>query len=129
MEIEATLRKVVALLPQVRQAILFGSVAAGRQRHDSDLDFAVDAGRPLTAEEKVALIAELAAALGRPIDLIDLHTVGEPLLGQILHTGKRILGSDAEYAALIQRHVFEQADFAPYRARILAERRDAWIGR
>jgi hypothetical protein len=50
-------------------------------------------------------------------------------LGQILRGGRRILGSDSDYAALIRRHVLDQADFAPYRARILAERRDAWIGR
>ena len=43
--------------------------------------------------------------------------------------GQRILGSDNSYARLIQRHLIEQADFIPYRNRVLAERRMTWIGK
>jgi hypothetical protein len=70
-----------------------------------------------------------AGRAGRPIDLVDIHAIGEPLLGQILKHGKRILGSDTHYANLIRRHLFDVADFLPYRNRILAERRQAWIGK
>ena len=122
------LRAVLARYPDIRQAVLFGSLAAGRARTDSDLDLAVDAGRPLTSAEKMDLIGDLAEATGRPVDLIDLHTVGEPLLGQILHGGQRILGTNGDYAELVKRHLFDQADFMPYRDRILAERRKSWIG-
>lgn len=89
----------------------------------------MDAGRRLTAQEKIALIGELAERIGRPVDLVDLRAAGEPLLGQILRHGKRILGSDACYADLIRRHVFDKSDFMPYRDRILAERRRAWTGK
>jgi hypothetical protein len=34
------------------------------------------------------------------VDLVDLHTVGEPLLGQILRHGKRLLGGGTCYADL-----------------------------
>jgi predicted nucleotidyltransferase len=37
-EAEEALRKAMAAYPQITQAILFGSVASGRQRYDSDLD-------------------------------------------------------------------------------------------
>lgn len=115
--------------PEIRLAILFGSLAAGRERVESDLDLAVDAGRLLTADEKMTLIGELAVKTGRPVDLVDLHAIGEPLLGQILRHGERLLGSETCYADLIRRHLFDQADFLPYRRRILAERRRAWIGK
>lgn len=114
--------------PRVEQAILFGSLASGQARPDSDLDLAVGGATPLAPGEKAALIGDLAETLGRPVDLIDLHGVGEPLLGQILRHGRRILGSDERYARLLSRHLIEAADFAPYRSRILAERRRAWIG-
>ena len=55
--------------------------------------------------------------------------VSETLLGQILRYGRRVIGNDTLYGELISRHIFEQADFMPYRARILAERRMAWIGK
>jgi hypothetical protein len=77
----------------------------------------------------MALIGELAERVGRPIDLIDLRTVGEPLLGQIVVNGIRLVGDDTAYANLIKRHWFEEADFMPYVRRLLAERRNAWIAK
>lgn len=113
----------------IRLAILFGSLAGARATARSDLDLAVQMGVPLSAEAKMILIDELSQAIGRPVDLIDLRVVGEPLLGQILKHGVRLLGSDGDYAELLKRHLFEEADFMPYRRRILAERRQAWIGK
>jgi predicted nucleotidyltransferase len=113
----------------IRLAILFGSLATGRATARSDLDLAVLAEGPLDAESRIALIDALALATGRPVDLVDLRVVGEPLLGQVLEHGVRLLGSDHDYAELIKRHLFDEADFMPYRRRILAERRQAWIGK
>ena len=124
-----TILTVLNTLPGIRLAILFGSLAAGRERPDSDLDLAVDSGHRLTAGEKLALMDKLAECTGRPVDLVDLHAVGEPLLGQILRHGNRLLGSKTCYADLIRRHLFDQTDYLPYRNRILAERRRAWIGK
>lgn len=127
--IDAQLKEVLARFPTIIFAMLFGSVALGRQRAESDLDIAVAAYQALTAHEKIALVSALADCTGRPIDLIDLKVATEPLLGQILRHGRRILGSDTLYGELISRHLFEQADFMPYRTRLLAERRIAWIGK
>ncbi len=113
----------------IRLAILFGSLATGRATARSDLDLAVLAEGPLDAESRIALIDALALATGRPVDLVDLRVVGEPLLGQVLEHGVRLLGSDHDYAELIKRHLFDEADFMPYRRRILVERRQAWIGK
>lgn len=127
--LKRTILSAIGTQPDIRLAILFGSLAAGKGRAESDLDLAVDAGRRLTASEKMALISELAGRTGRPVDLVDIHAIGEPLLGQVLRHGKRILGSDTSYANLIRRHLFDQADYLPYRDRILAERRQSWIGK
>jgi uncharacterized protein len=129
MALEEKVRAAVSACPSIQLALLFGSLASGKARKDSDLDLAVDAGQRLTADEKMALISELAERTGRPIDLVDIRAIGEPLLGQVVRYGKRILGTDARYAELIVRHLFDQADFLPYRDRILAERRRAWIGK
>ena len=123
------MREVLAGFPELILALVFGSVAKGLQRIDSDLDIAVVAKQTLTADEKIVIISALAEKTGRPVDLVDLKVVGEPLLGQIVQHGRRLLGSDGEYGRLISRHLFEQADFMPYRNRILAERRAAWIGK
>ena len=123
------LRAVLSSFPQVVLAMLFGSFALGRQRPGSDIDIALAARRALTAAETIALVEALAEQTGRAIDLVNLRVVAEPLLGQILRHGRRLLGGDRAYGELINRHLFEQADFMPYRARVLAERRAAWIGK
>ncbi|MFN3628902.1 MAG: type VII toxin-antitoxin system MntA family adenylyltransferase antitoxin [Casimicrobiaceae bacterium] len=127
-ELEARLRAALAAFPAVTLALVFGSVAKGRARPDSDVDVAVQGRAALSAQERTDILAALAAATGRPIDLVDLTIAPEPLLGQIVRHGRRLLGDDGAYARLISRHLFEEADFMPYRRRILAERRMAWIG-
>ena len=128
-ELTGTLKGTLAEHGGIRLAILFGSHATGRATANSDLDLAVRTTAPLEVAEKIALIEKLAEATGMPVDLIDLKRVGEPLLGQILKHGVRLMGSDTDYAALLSRHLFDAADFLPYRNRILAERRRVWIGR
>lgn len=127
--IDDLLQDVLARFPALVLALVFGSVAQGRQRSDSDLDIAVAANQALTAVEKMDIIAALSERTGRAVDLIDLKVVAEPLLGQIVRHGRRLLGSDGAYGQLISKHLFEQADFMPYRNRALAERRAAWIGK
>ena len=127
--IEKPISRTLTEFPEIKLAILFGSLATGKGRADSDIDLAIDIGQPLSIETKMALIGKFAECTGRPVDLVDLQTVGEPLLGQILEHGKRLVGADADYAELIKRHVFAEADFMPYQRRILAERRKAWIAK
>jgi predicted nucleotidyltransferase len=122
------LRTALATHPEIDLAIVFGSVARGDARPDSDLDIAVQTREPLDATAKMRLIEDLACATGRAIDLIDLRTVGEPLLGQILKHGRRIRGDSADMVDLMRRHVFDTEDFLPYVERMLEERRKAWIG-
>lgn len=125
--IDVSIKEVLMHFPQICFAILFGSVALGRQKPESDLDIAIAANHLLSVNEKMAIMSALAERIGRPVDLIDLSVVSGPLLGQVVRHGRRILGSDKQYGELLTRHLFEQADFMPYRDRILAERRRAWI--
>lgn len=129
LSVENAVHTALALHSSVRLAILFGSLAAGKGQSDSDVDLAIDMGEPLGFERKMFLIGELAKVTGRPIDLVDLQVVGEPLLGQIVKYGKRVVGDDFAYAELIKRHLFAEADFMPYVRRILEERRNAWIAK
>lgn len=125
----AQLLHVLSRVDGLKLAIVFGSAATGRLRFDSDLDIAVKLGHAMSVNEKIALIEALAEQTGRPIDLVDLYDPPEPLLGQILQHGYRLLGSQTEYGNLLSRHLVEQADFMPLVNRMLKERREAWIGK
>jgi predicted nucleotidyltransferase len=120
------LRELLARQDDIRLSIVFGSVASNSQTPESDLDIAVLSNGPLTTRRRQTLIESLAKVCHRPVDLIDLSTVGEPLLGQILQQGQRLTGTDSSWATLVTRHLFDAADFLPYRNRMLKERREAW---
>ena len=111
----------------IKFAILFGSLATGKARSDSDIDIGIQKKHPLSAGEKAEVIGQLALITGRPVDLVDLSVAGEPILGQILKYGKRLFGSDAAYAEVSLKHLYAQADFVPYIDRTLKERRQQWL--
>ena len=114
--------------PEIRLAILFGSMATGKARADSDIDLGLLAQAPLTAELTLQLIQAIGAEFGRPVDIVDLYHVPEPITGQVLK-GIRLYGDNATYARLLTRHLLNVADFLPLHQRILTERRNKWISR
>ena len=122
-------KKVLARFATIDLAIIFGSVAKNQAGAESDLDIAINTQTPLSVKEKIEIISALAEATGRPIDLVDLREVGEPLLGQIVQHGQMIIGSPTQKSALLSKHLMDAADFSPYQTRILAERRNAWINK
>lgn len=66
---------------------------------------------------------------GRPIDLVGLARATGILLSRILSTGRLIVRRDTALCAeLIRRAIYDDADFAPCRQRILEVQRRRWIG-
>jgi len=126
---DSPMREVLSGFANIHLAVLFGSVAKETVRADSDLDIAVLANHKLSTDEKIQLIEAFAQKIGRPVDLIDLFDPPQPLLGQIIKTGRRILGTDDAFANLVYRNLVDQADFLPLRSRALRERRDVWISK
>ena len=113
--------------PDIKLAIVFGSVSRGTARTDSDLDIALKMRVPISATKKLELMEALCALNGRTIDLIDLSTVGEPLLGQIIKYGSLLKGSNTEMAMLALKNVYANEDFLPYIKRTLQQRREKWM--
>ena len=112
----------------IEAAWLFGSVAEDEADWESDLDVAVLGPSPMEAEEKRRLIDRLAQATGRPVDLIDLQSTRGPIVGRILQEGLQLFCDDTTlYAEVLKRWWGDQADWMPYRRRILKERRERWI--
>jgi predicted nucleotidyltransferase len=70
----AELRQLTDLMSRqedVDLAIVFGSVGAGTAGRDSDVDVAVLTRETMSSEGKQSLIAAIATATGRPVDLVD----------------------------------------------------------
>lgn len=116
-------------MPELHTVVLFGSLASGRARPDSDADVAVQSHRALTAKQRMRIIESLTLALDRPVDLIDLADAGQPVLDRILSEGVRVRGTDQHWGDLVFRNMMDREDFLPMQQRILATRRGAWLSK
>lgn len=82
-EAKTKVREVLERHPEVRLAILFGSLAKGTDHPDSDVDVAISGPSSLM----LALGGELSLELGREVDVVRLETAPIPLLDELLRTG------------------------------------------
>ncbi|MEW6267603.1 MAG: nucleotidyltransferase domain-containing protein, partial [Thermodesulfobacteriota bacterium] len=126
--LELDIVRLLSRYTSIKLAFLFGSLAKGQARFDSDLDLAVAGDAPLPGKTLTALIEDLALLTGRPVDLIDLQSVSGHILKTAVTTGRRILCLDtALHAKIIKKMLYNQTDMMPYHDRILDERREAWL--
>ncbi len=108
--------------PSIRFAILFGSFAKKTNTQESDIDLAIEMDKPLNAEDKLFLLQTFAELTDRRLDLVDLKTIGEPLLSQIVQQGKMLTGTQNDMIQLSIKNVNMMQDFTPYLKRTLAAR-------
>jgi len=68
-------------LPHHARVYVFGSRANGKARRASDLDLAIDAGRPLTSDER-AVLAEAFSLSNLPyeVDVADMRAIDAAFL-------------------------------------------------
>lgn len=69
---------------------LFGSQAKGSASADSDVDLAALFARPVAPGERIAVLGELCAALGRDVDLVDLDGASPIVAMQVLRHGRLV---------------------------------------
>jgi len=126
--LDTQLATILGDFKELRLAVLFGSMADGSATERSDIDLALLAVEPISAELKMRIIEAVSMKTGRPVDIVDLFYSAEPIAGQVFK-GRRIMGEPAVYASALCRHLVDSADFLPLQQRILDERRHAWIDR
>lgn len=89
-DVEPLVAAVRARFPMVFGVWLFGSLARGRARRDSDIDLAIAAPAPLDPVQVFDLGLELGVLAGRDVDLVDLRR-GSVLLRHVVMTEGRLL--------------------------------------
>ncbi|MGB3779785.1 MAG: nucleotidyltransferase domain-containing protein [Tunicatimonas sp.] len=91
---ELIVRRLHTALPSLRAVYLFGSVVTEHFTEDSDIDVAVLTSEPMDALLRWKLIQQLAIALNRDVDLVDLSTASTVMQFQVVSTGERIFTTD-----------------------------------
>jgi hypothetical protein len=84
-------------------ATVFGSVARGEARVDSDIDVAVSFGKPMSSDLRMAVIGIVADVAGRSVDLIDLESAGGLILARALGGAEILCESVADRQRMLTR--------------------------
>jgi len=87
--------------PEINLAILYGSVAAGTPRNDSDIDLAVavDSRAPVPYDTLVDISLKTGRVAGREAQVRDLSSAQGVFLKQVLTTGIVVLQRDSTVRA------------------------------
>jgi predicted nucleotidyltransferase len=109
------LKTVFAQFPQIQAVYLFGSLASGRGRLDSDLDLAVISGHDRPSSEKLDILARLAQEGFCNVDLVFLPKDDIVLQYEAVRMNRIVyrrpeFDSAAFYSLVIRRYL----DFLPY---------------
>jgi len=90
---------------EVRIGVLFGSTVQSDEPRDLDFAVEFESWRPSDdgyADAYLALQNALEDALGTAVDLVDIHTAGDPFLAVVFKDGKRVYGPADRYEELKQ---------------------------
>lgn len=90
--------------PNVRLAVVYGSVARGDDRPDSDVDLLVSLARE-DAHTAASLAASLGEELGRRVQMVSLDVAGRAplLLLDVVREGRVLVDRDGEWLTLTRR--------------------------
>ncbi len=114
--IEKKLLTVLNDIPQIRLAILYGSVARDTHRRDSDVDLAVagDSRVSLSEEDLIDMSLRCSRSVGMEVQVRDIGRSDGLFLKQVLTTGRILLSRDSTiYGELIVRMLDFATDMLP----------------
>jgi predicted nucleotidyltransferase len=109
----ASLIRALRTLPHVRLAVLYGSLARGEERSDSDIDVLVRF-REDTIHARALVAERLERAVGRRVQLVSIDDAPPLLLADVLRDGRVLVDRDGDWPRLkaTERRVREKAKAA-----------------
>jgi predicted nucleotidyltransferase len=129
-DLEADLRRVLGRRPEVRFALLFGSVVTRGPDAARDVDVGAAFRATPSLMELGRLEGELERAIGRAVDLIDLDQATTLLRWEVARTGRVLCSPDPVALLEFQARVpIEFFDLEPHRERQASGLKRALRGR
>jgi predicted nucleotidyltransferase len=114
--------EVLRTRPNVRLAVLFGSLSRGDEDETSDLDLLVRQ-RKDDWRERVEVADALEAAIGRPVQIVSLARAPALLLADVLRDGRVLVDRDGDWTRLRRRALAINHEAQAARDRL---QREAW---
>jgi predicted nucleotidyltransferase len=128
--VSAALKEILAGYPEIRLGILYGSVATGTARPDSDVDVAVAKHHrhPLDDETLIDISLSCSRSLGREVHVRDLSRAQGVFLKEVLTKGTVVYQTDTvTRAELIIRMLDFVEDMLPTVRMIRRKNRERFL--
>ncbi len=120
--LETTARIIATTLPDVWAVYVYGSAARADDGPASDIDIAVLLPPRSAIPDKLGLMARIAAAAGRDVDIVDLRRANLDLIHAVLREGRALLIQDEdETLGWEAERMTDYALFNPRRADIIEQ--------
>ena len=94
--LDAIRQGILAEMPDIWAIYLYGSMATGQARPDSDIDIALLTAPGKTVPDVLALQSKLATLTRRDVDIVDLRLAGNILRKEVLTHGIPVHAADAD---------------------------------
>ncbi len=109
------LPKILKKFPVIQAAYIFGSVATGKARNDSDLDLGIIPRSAEIHQQRMDILYELAKAGFSNVDLVFLDTDDIVLKYEVIRQNRLIYqAADFDRGATYSLIVRQYLDFLPY---------------
>lgn len=115
-------RIIGAALPDAWAIYVYGSVARSDDTPTSDLDLAVLLPPGATIPDRLGLMADVAIAVGRDVDIVDLRRTNLDLIHSLLREGQQlVVRKEDETLAWEAERMTDYGLFNPRRADIVEQ--------
>jgi predicted nucleotidyltransferase len=120
--LDTAARIVADALPDAWAIYVFGSAARGDDTPESDLDLAVLLPPGSSIPDKLGLITDVAVAIGRDVEIVDLRRANLDLVHALLNEGRQLLVRREEETLVWEaERMTDYALFNPRRADIVEQ--------
>lgn len=114
---------------EICYALAFGSILENRFHKNTNIDLAIVGTKKFSFDTILNWKVELESLCQRQVDLVDLKSVSGAILQEALVKGRELLLNDSSVKLqMLQKMIYDQADFQPMVKRMLKERRQKFYG-
>ena len=99
---------IIKALPETKAIYLFGSMAIGDAKYDSDVDIAIWIDMKPTGDQAFEIKSEISLITKKDVDLIDLLRADLITKSQVISTGEILFAKSFDETAFFENYIYSR---------------------